>query len=78
MPSPFSGPKMYCACPKFLSQPKNLTAFSSPVHVVFGQSLGRPIVRSFSHFFGRQNEKLSSLWGRVVIGGEIVVEQVAV
>ena len=51
MPSPFSGPKMYCACPKFLSQPKNLTAFSSPVHVVFGQSLGRPIVRSFSQFF---------------------------
>ena len=29
MPSPFSGPKMYCACPKFLSQPKNLTTFSA-------------------------------------------------
>ena len=27
----------------------------------FGQSLGRPIVQSFSHFFGRPKKKLSSL-----------------
>jgi hypothetical protein len=26
---PFTGPKMYCAGPNFLSQPKNLTAFSA-------------------------------------------------
>ena len=26
MPCPFTGPKMFCASPNFLSQPKNLTA----------------------------------------------------
>ena len=26
---PFTGPKIFCACPNFLSQPKNLTAFST-------------------------------------------------
>ena len=29
MPCPFTGPKMFCAGPNFLSQPKNLTAFSA-------------------------------------------------
>ena len=29
MPCPFTGPKMFCADPNFLSQPKNLTAFSA-------------------------------------------------
>ena len=29
MPCPFTGPKMFCADPIFLSQPKNLTAFSA-------------------------------------------------
>jgi hypothetical protein len=29
VPSPFTGPKMICAGPKILSQPKNLTAFSA-------------------------------------------------
>ena len=29
MPCPFTGPKMFCAGPAFLSQPKNLTAFSA-------------------------------------------------
>ena len=29
MPCPFRGPKMFCAGPNFLSQPKNLTAFSA-------------------------------------------------
>ena len=28
MPCPFTGPKMFCAGPNYLSQPKNLTAFS--------------------------------------------------
>ena len=27
MPCPFTGPKMFCAGPNFLSQPKNFTAF---------------------------------------------------
>ena len=29
MPCPFTGPKMFCAGPIFLSPPKNLTAFSA-------------------------------------------------
>ena len=29
MPCPFTGPKMICAGPNFLRQPKNLTAFSA-------------------------------------------------
>ena len=29
MPCPSTGPKMFCAGPNFLSQPKNLTAFSA-------------------------------------------------
>ena len=29
MPCPFTGPKMFCAGPKILSQPKNLTALSA-------------------------------------------------
>ena len=29
MPCPFTGPKMFFAGPNFLSQPKNLTAFSA-------------------------------------------------
>ena len=29
MPCPFTGLKMFCASPNFLSQPKNLTAFSA-------------------------------------------------
>ena len=28
MPCPFTGPKMFCASPNILSQPRNLTAFS--------------------------------------------------
>ena len=29
MPCPFTVPKMFCANPNFLGQPKNLTAFSA-------------------------------------------------
>ena len=29
MPCPFTGPKMFCAGPNILGQPKNLTAFSA-------------------------------------------------
>jgi hypothetical protein len=29
MPCPFTGPKMFGAGPSFLSQPKNLTAYSA-------------------------------------------------
>ena len=29
MPCPFTGHKMFCANPNFMSQPQNLTAFSA-------------------------------------------------
>ena len=29
MPCPFTGPKMFCAGPNFLSQPQNLTGFGA-------------------------------------------------
>ena len=34
MPCPFTGPKMFCAGPNILSQPKNLTASSTICKVV--------------------------------------------
>ena len=49
MPCPFTGPKMFCASPKFLSQPKNLTAFSaSSKSFVPAQ---KPILLNANHLF---------------------------
>ena len=49
MPCPFTGPKMFCADPNFLSQPKNLTAFSpSSKTVVRAQ---RTILLNANHLF---------------------------
>ena len=50
MPCPFTGRKMFCAGPNFLSQPKNLTAFSaSSTTFVPAQ---KPIVLNANHLFG--------------------------
>ena len=38
MPCPFTGPKMFCAGPNFLSQPKKLTAFSASYALSFYRS----------------------------------------
>ena len=46
MPCPFTGPKMFCACPNFLSQPKNLTA-SSKIFV----PAQKPILLNANHLF---------------------------
>ena len=35
MPRPFTGPKMFCAGPNFLSQSKNLIAFSASTKTNF-------------------------------------------
>ena len=35
MPCPFTGPKMFCAGPKILSQPKDLTAFCAGTKINF-------------------------------------------
>ena len=49
MPCPFTGPKMFCAGPNFLSQPKNLTAFSaSSESFVLAQ---KPILMNANHIF---------------------------
>jgi hypothetical protein len=49
MPSCFTGPKMVCAGPNFLSQPKNLTAFSgSSKPFVPAQ---KPILLNANHLF---------------------------
>ena len=50
MPCPFTGPKMFCAAPNFLSQPKNSTAFSvSSKTFVTAQ---KPILLNANHHFG--------------------------
>ena len=49
MPCPFTGPNMFCASPNFLSQPKNLTAFSaSSKTFVLAQ---KPILLNTNHLF---------------------------
>ena len=49
LPCPFTSPKMFCACPNFLSQPNNLTAFSaSSTTFVPAQN---PILLNANHLF---------------------------
>ena len=49
MSCPFTGPKMFCASPNFLSQPKNLTPFSaSSKTFVLAQ---KPILLNANHLF---------------------------
>ena len=54
---------------------KNLTYESRPCG--FGQSLGRPIVRSFSHFFWSTKKNLSSLREFLVSLWEFLVNQIS-
>ena len=58
MPCPFTVPKMFCAGPNFLSQPKNLTAFSaSSKTFVLAQ---KPILLNANHLFvWHKNDKAS-------------------
>ena len=49
MPCPFTGPKMFCASPNFLSQSKNLTAFSAPSKPFVPAQ--KPISRNANHLF---------------------------
>ena len=49
MPCPFTGPKMFCACPNILCQPKNLNAFrASSKPFVLAQ---KPILLNANHLF---------------------------
>ena len=49
MPCPFTGPKMFCAGPNFLSQPKNLTAFSASSKTFVPAQ--KPILLNANHLF---------------------------
>jgi hypothetical protein len=49
MPCPFTGPKMFCADPKFLSQPKNLTAFSASTKTF--EQAQKQILLNANHLF---------------------------
>ena len=46
---PFTGPKMFCASPNFLSQPKNLTAFSASSKPFVPAQ--KPILLNAKHLF---------------------------
>ena len=47
MPCPFTGPKTFCAGPNFLSQPKNLTAFSASSKTIVPAQ--KPILLNANH-----------------------------
>ena len=49
MPCPFTGHKIICAGPNFLSQPKNLTAFSASSKTL--ASAQKPILLNANHLF---------------------------
>ena len=49
MPCPFTGPKMFCASPNFLTQPKNLTAFSATSKTFVPAQ--KPILLNANHLF---------------------------
>jgi hypothetical protein len=49
MPCPFTGAKMFCAGPNFLSLPKNLTAFSASSKPFVPAQ--KPILLNANHLF---------------------------
>ena len=49
LPCPFTGPKMFCAGQSFLSQPKNLTAFSASSKPFVPAQ--KPILLNANHLF---------------------------
>jgi hypothetical protein len=49
MPCPFTGPKMFCASSNFLSQSKNLTAFSASSKTLVPAQ--KPILLNANHLF---------------------------
>ena len=60
MPCPFTGPKMFCASPNFLSQPKNLTAFSASSKTFVPAQ--KPILQNANHLF---------VWHKMFVTGTI-------
>ena len=60
MSCPFTGPKMFCAGPNFLSQPKNLTAFSASSKTCVPAQ--KPILLNANHLF---------VWHKMFVTGTI-------
>ena len=60
MPCPFTGCKMLCAGPNFLSQPKNLTAFSASSKTFVPAQ--KPILLNANHHF---------VWNKIFVTGTI-------
>ena len=52
MPCPFTGPKMFCTGPNFMSQPKNLTAFSASLKTFVPAQ--KPILLNTNNLFVSQ------------------------
>jgi len=52
MPRPFTGPKMFCAGPNYLSKSQNLTVFSASSKTFVTSK--KPILLNASHLFVRQ------------------------
>ena len=60
LPCPFTGPKMFCAGPNFLSQPKNLTAFSASSKTFVPSQ--KPILLNANHLL---------VWHKMFVTGTI-------
>ena len=60
MPCPFTGPKMFCAGPNFLTQPKNMTAFSASSKPFVPAQ--KPILLNANHIF---------VWHKTFVTGTI-------
>ena len=60
MPCPFTGRKMFCAGPNFLSQPKNLTTFSASSKTFVPAQ--KPILLNANHLF---------VWHKMFVTGTI-------
>ena len=54
MPCPFTGPKMFCASPNFLSQSKNSIAFSASSKTFVPAQ--KPILLNANHLFVRHKK----------------------
>jgi 2-keto-4-pentenoate hydratase/2-oxohepta-3-ene-1,7-dioic acid hydratase in catechol pathway len=61
MPCPFTGPKIFCAGPNFLNQPKNLTAFRASKKP-FVPAKKQTILLNVNHFF---------VWHKMFVTGTI-------
>ena len=60
MPCPFTGPKIFCASPNFMSQHQNLTVFSASSKTFVPAQ--KPILLNANHIF---------VWNKMFVTGTI-------